>query len=610
MAGRVATCAERDEDAAVCDAVCDRERLEALARTGLSDQPDPDMQYFADWVREVLEVPTAMVSLVQADRQVFPGAAGLDERVQRSRSLPLSESLCKHVVATARPLTIDDVRVDPRSRDNPAFPQLGIIAYAGVPLTDRRGMVLGSLCAVDQVPRQWSPDDVAALARIARACATDLRLRLADHDTNREEGRRNAAEAGRRRAFDRSQELLAASQAFMDTVTLSDVRDRIGELLTSALRPALLDVVVVDGRDRVHQLGRAEPGNGSEAVTGPGSPAALAIEQERILYYPDRDAFERAHPGRPSELTRALGLHSVAAAPLPSADGPIGAVVLGWPRPNAVDATDLLTVATIGGYAGQALGRARRLSHHVGVAHEMQAAMLTTLPKVPGLTMAARYQPADSRETVGGDWYDATPLTDPGRLDDEVLMLSVGDIVGHSLHAVTIMGQVRSMLRQSASDHPGGPPSLILEAFEAANTRFDLGAAGTAIVTHLRRPPGGPWSVTWTNAGHPPPILVGPDGTVEYLAEHDPLFGFELTGPGERADHRRGLPPGSLLFLYTDGLVERRDSDLDAGTARLVDLLLAVHDREPQEIVDVAVDEIAPGAPDDVVALAIRIPAG
>lgn len=610
MAGRVATCADEIDDAAVCDAVCDRERLEALARTGLSDVSDPEMEFFACWVREALEVPTAMVSLVQADRQVFPGAAGLEPSLQRSRSTPLSGSLCKFVVATAQPLTIPDVREDPRSRENPVFPQLGIIAYAGTPLTDRNGTVLGSLCAIDQVPRQWSPEDVAALGRIARACTTELRLRLADHDTHREEGLRTTAELGRRRAYERSQELLGASQAFMETVTQADVRVKLGELLTAALEPARLDVVILDGGRRLHQLEPAEPADGTSAGTGPGSPAATAIAQGRILHYPDPDAFESAHPGAPTDRLHRLGLHAVVAAPLPAADGPVGAVVLGWTRPHTLDPTDLLTVATIGGYAGQALGRARRLSHHVGVAHEMQAAMLTTLPKVPGLPMAARYEPADSRETVGGDWYDATPLPDPDRPGEDVLMLSVGDIVGHSLHAVTIMGQVRSMLRQSASDHPGGPPSMILDSFEAANTQFDLGAAGTAIVTRLRRSPGAGWTVTWTNAGHPPPILVGPDGTAELLEAHDPLFGFGLTGPGGRADHERDLVPGSLFFLYTDGLVERRDSDLDAGTARLVELLGTVHDREPQAIVDAAMDELAPGARDDVVAFAIRVPAG
>jgi serine phosphatase RsbU (regulator of sigma subunit) len=267
---------------------------------------------------------------------------------------------------------------------------------------------------------------------------------------------------------------------------------------------------------------------------------------------------------------------------------------------------DLLTIATIASYAGQALGRARVLHHRTSVAHELQNAMLTTLPKVDGLAMAARYEPADTRENVGGDWFDAAPIQDPAWPEDEVLALSVGDIIGHTLHAATIMGQVRSMLRQSAWDHPGGPPSLILRAFETANLGLDLTAAGTAVVAHLRRDGTGEWRMVWTNAGHPPPVLLLPDGSTELLTEHDALFGFALTSEAARSDHARRLPPGSTVFLYTDGLVERRHSDLDAGTDALLDLLDRLRDHDPQDIVDTTVTTLAAEAQDDVVAFAIR----
>jgi serine phosphatase RsbU (regulator of sigma subunit) len=298
----------------------------------------------------------------------------------------------------------------------------------------------------------------------------------------------------------------------------------------------------------------------------------------------------------------------VVAVPLPGGSGPIGAVVLGWPVPHAVEPADLLTIATIAGYAGQALDRARVLHHRISVARELQNAMLTTLPKIDGLPMAARYVPADARENVGGDWFDAAPLVDPLHPDVQILAVSVGDIIGHTLHAATIMGQVRSMLRQSAWDHPGGPPSLILGAFETANLGLDLTAGGTTVVTHLCRSRGGDWTMTWTNAGHPPPILLLADGTTELLSEHDALFGFALTSSLPRRDHQRDIAPGSTLFLYTDGLVECRDSDIDTGTDALLAVLDEVRDRTPQEIVDATVSRLAADSPDDVVAFAIRFP--
>lgn len=593
------------DDVELCAALHDPERLQALERSGLGAQPDPGMDFYASWVCRALGVPGAAVSLIRNDVQVMPGAAGLPAPLNTDRSVPLPASLCRWVIAAAQPMVIPDTAADDRTRDSFAVSDLGTGAYAGIPLFDREGHVLGALCATDHTPREWAPNDLDTLTNIARACATELQLRLADHDASREEYRRDRSEAGQQRAYDRSQTLLAASQTFIDTVTVSDVRARVTELLGSAVDPAHLDVAILDSNDQPSDAAQDQPG-----LWGPGMPGSEVIEHRRILHYPDRVAFDRAHPGPTGAAVRALGLQSVVVVPLPTTDRMVGAVMLGWTVPYAVEPTDLLTIATIAGYAGHALGRARLLSHRTSVAHEMQSAMLTELPKRDDLPMAARYLPADTRETVGGDWYDAALLLDPAHPDDEVLLVSVGDIVGHALPAVTVMGQVRCMLRQAASDHPGGPPSLIFDSFETANQQFDLGAGGTALLAQLRRSPDSGWSMIWTNAGHPPPVLLGPDGSIRLLDAHDVLFGFRLIRPGERADHRVDIPAGSLLFFYTDGLIERRDSDIDAGIERLVRLLDAVRDREPEDVVDTVVDTLAPdGHDDDVVAFAIRVPA-
>ena len=482
----------------------DPARLRALERTGLGPEPDPDMEFFASWVHRALNVPVALVSLVQAHQQVFPGMVGLPEPWATTRSTPLRHSLCQHVVAE-QPLVIADVRAHPLVRDDLAVLDLGIAAYAGMPLTDEAGNVLGSLCAIDTEPRTWTAPELDMLRDIARACSTDLRLRLARFDAGREGDRRDEFEHAQRRAYERSQTLLLASQAFTDTRTTEDVRARIGELLTVELHPAYIGVVVCDERGRLQRLDTdvvASSGT-SPGVTRPDVsatqtlrldaplPSAAAVRERRIVHHLDRDDFDRRYPPQTRAALRELGLHSVVAVPLPGGSGPIGAVVLGWPVPHAVEPADLLTIATIAGYAGQALDRARVLHHRISVARELQNAMLTTLPKIDGLPMAARYVPADARENVGGDWFDAAPLVDPLHPDVQILAVSVGDIIGHTLHAATIMGQVRSMLRQSAWDHPGGPPSVILGAFETANLGLDLTAGGTTVVTHLCRTRGG-----------------------------------------------------------------------------------------------------------------------
>ena len=593
-------------------ALCDPARLQALHESGLTAEADPVMDVFAERVRRWLGVPVALVSVVQPDRQVLPGLAGLPEPWATHRATPISHSFCQHVVTTARPLVVSDAREHPLVQDNLAVPDLKVVAYLGMPLTDADGHVLGSLCAIDSEPRSWTDDHVQLLRELAYACSTELRLRLARVDAARERRRRDELDVALHRSFERSQTLLAASQAFTDTRTVQDVRARIGELVDSELRPSYVGLVLRYGR-RLRRLPDARMPPGAEdddpwSDYGLDSPllTATAVREQRLIHYSDRAAFDADHPPEVSNLLLRLGLHAVVAAPLPGTDGPLGAVVLGWDAPRPLESADLVTVTTIAGYAAQALGRARHLQERVSVAHRLQQAMLTTLPDLPDLPMAAGYRPADSREDVGGDWYDVSPMPDPARADDLVLSVSVGDVIGHTLQAATVMGQVRSMLRQAAWDHPGGPPSRILTAFEDADTGLGLGAAGTAVLAQLRRDRAGNWTLVWTNAGHPGPVLISPDGGTEVLAEHDALFGFRLVPT--RTDHHRPLPPGTTLFLYTDGLVERRGSDIDAGTERLLGLLDGQHRRPVADLVEEVLSRLGADALDDVVALAVRVP--
>ena len=591
-----------------CADLSDPDRLRALEHTGLTAEPDERLDGFAAWVREALDVPVALVSLVRPDSQIFPGMSGLPEPWAGKRSTPLSHSFCRHVVLTAEPLVVPDARDHPLVRDNLAIPDLGVVAYAGMPLTDAAGNVLGSLCAIDGTPRAWTDTELATLRRIAAACATELRLRLATYDAGREEVRRDRLEAAQKRSFRRSQTLLLASQAFTDTTDVDDVLTRIRALVHTELRPAYVGAVVLDEQHRTVRL--ADDPVALAPTHTPDLdahlPSARAMREAAILHYPDRRSFDAANPPAAAAIMRHLGLHSVVAVPLPGTDGPLGSIVLGWEIPNVVEAEDLLTIATIGGYASQALARARILQHRMSVAHALQNAMLTSLPTVDGLRMVARYAPADAREHVGGDWYDAAAVPHPAHPGRPALIVSTGDIIGHDLDAAMIMGQVRSMLRQTAWDHPADPPSAVLRAFEAADHGLHLGARGTAVLARLVETAAGTWTLSWTNAGHPPPILLLPGGTADLLHGHDPLFGFEFTADAPRTDRHREIPPGSTLFLYTDGLVEHRGSDLDVGTEALLDLLRRNHDRPVEDLVDLAVGTLAPDTPDDVVVFAIR----
>jgi GAF domain-containing protein len=596
------------------DVLGDSGRLRSLAETGLRAESDPDMDVFAERVRRRLRAPVALVSLVRGDDQVLPGLAGLPEPWASRRSTPLTHSFCRYVVASAEPVIVSDARGHLPVRDNLAVSELGVIAYAGMPLTDAPGNVLGSLCAIDTRPRKWTSVELDDLSEIAGTCSTELRLRLSRVDAETERQRRDQLEQRLRRSFDRSQALLDAAQSFAGTATVDDVRARVSELVMGQLRPSYVGLVLLDERGRLRRLHDDQFPPGAED-TGPWAeydlrtrlPTATAARQRRLVVYTDRASYDADHGEQARQLLRALGLHAVVVAPLLDADVALGSVALGWDAPREFDPSDLLTVTTIAGFTAQALDRARRLQQRDSVAHRLQQAMLTTLPRTAGVDMAARYQPADSREQVGGDWYDAAPLPDRDDPDGRDLAVSVGDIIGHNLEAATVMGQVRSMLRQAAWDHPGESPSRTLVAFEHAAAGLALDATGTALLAHLHRGRDRQWTMTWTNAGHPPPVLIRPDEPAVLLDGHDVLFGFPALRGRVRRDQCVELQPGSTLFLYSDGLVEKRGSDIDAGTEQLVGLLDAHRDASPQDIVDTAVDALGIESPDDVVAFAIRL---
>jgi serine phosphatase RsbU (regulator of sigma subunit) len=139
---------------------------------------DPAFERFARLARQMLGVPVALVSFVSADEQVFPGALGLPDPWQGSRRTPLTHSFCQHVVRTRAPLAISDARLDPLVWENLAIRDLSVVAYLGIPLVGAAGEVVGSLCAIDHQPRDWTGTEVAVLQDLADACSSELQLRL------------------------------------------------------------------------------------------------------------------------------------------------------------------------------------------------------------------------------------------------------------------------------------------------------------------------------------------------------------------------------------------------------------------------------------------------
>ncbi|MFI7178564.1 SpoIIE family protein phosphatase [Streptomyces spororaveus] len=595
---------------------------------GLSAASDTGMDRFARLVSRLLRVPVAFVSLVEEDRQILPGLCGLPEPWAGSRALPLSHSLCRYVVASGQPLVVPDARADDRLRTNPAIADLGLIAYAGMPLTDADGLVLGSLCAIDHEPRTWGDGELADLKDLAAACSAELCLRILSAQSRSAQKVLETARAAAERAWsdaerleqeaqagmDHAELLLRASEELAQTSGLEDVRRRLRELFAGVGKPSYVGLLVAD-EDELHRVADPDIEHSveREVLTLPVSaafPSTRAMRERRAVFVPDREALVAGYSPEAVGFFDRMGFTTVLCLPLWGSRALLGVLAVCWAKRHEVGVTERATLTAASGYIAQAVERALYLDERISVARQLQEAMLTDLPVADHIEISALYEPAAVGDMIGGDWYDAyhLPPASPGG-EPGALMVTVGDITGHDMHAATIMGQIRSMLRQATLDHPPYSPATALTALDTACSILPFEAGGTLVHARLDLADGGPdWTLTWSNAGHPPPLLLTPDGRVTLLEEHDILLHRDL-GPSRRTEAQRGLPSGSTLLFYTDGLIERRGHDIDASLAQLVALLARHGDRPLPELLHRISKRLVAAAPgDDVVVLALRVP--
>lgn len=166
-----------NDESSAQDHLGDRGRLRSLAESGLLDAPERQaLNRYARIASRALAAPVSLVSLVDAERQFFAAAHGLEAPWSERRQTPLSHSFCQHVVNERSALVVEDARNDERVCDNLAIKELNVAAYAGVPLKDADGNVLGSFCVIDEQPRSWAPDDLKLLRFLADAVAEEIEL--------------------------------------------------------------------------------------------------------------------------------------------------------------------------------------------------------------------------------------------------------------------------------------------------------------------------------------------------------------------------------------------------------------------------------------------------
>jgi serine phosphatase RsbU (regulator of sigma subunit) len=311
------------------------------------------------------------------------------------------------------------------------------------------------------------------------------------------------------------------------------------------------------------------------------------------------------HVDDPSPLATAARRHvpvrswspAALAVPARTADTTFGALEFRFAAEEALDDDAIAMSRTLADLMAPALHRARLYEEEREAAHQLQRSFLPAVPDhLPGAEFAGCYRPADQHHDIGGDWYDAFPLPG-GRLG-----FAVGDVVGHDLRAAAAMGRLHSALSiLAAAPHDG--PSPVLDALDRASS--SIPGAGLTTIGYAEYDPA-TGRLRYACAGHPPPLLVT-DHHARFLTGGRSRPLGAATGP--RAEATVDITPGSMLLWYSDGLVERRDADLDAGLDRLASVASRLAGADPQTWCDAVIAELTGGQRlhDDVVLICLRL---
>jgi PAS domain S-box-containing protein len=326
-------------------------------------------------------------------------------------------------------------------------------------------------------------------------------------------------------------------------------------------------------------------------------PRCLAAGRPVIVNLADDEQLGSAAP-TPERIAayRAVGLHSAFVVPLTARGRPLGALSLlrAGDSPPFTEGLDVVVARTLAGRAAVDVDHAYRYTHEHRVARELQRSLLSE-PRAshPGIEVASLYLPAGDGALVGGDWFDVIPFKDGRHLK------VMGDVMGHGVEAAVAMSHYRSMLRIVAGD--GLPPHHILERLDRAVEQSGLDRAATCLVAVVDRREG---VCEVASAGHPPPVLIDPGpagGRVARLPVGPPLG----TGFGGYVTTALPCSPGTVLFMYTDGLVERRGEDLEVSIEQLTRLTVPARGRL-DELLEEVVDRFAETAEDDIAVLVSR----
>ncbi|WP_432484948.1 PP2C family protein-serine/threonine phosphatase [Kineococcus esterisolvens] len=300
-------------------------------------------------------------------------------------------------------------------------------------------------------------------------------------------------------------------------------------------------------------------------------------------------------------LLRRLGLGSAVVVPLRARGQVTGALtLLSGPDRPPYTADDLQTASDLGARAGVALENARLYAQQRRSSETLQRSLLTPPTDAPGLEVATRYIPAAEAAQVGGDWYDAFAQPDGSTT------VVIGDVMGHDVSAAASMGQLRTLVRALAYDRSAAPRE-VLHRLDHLLEGLGVTTLATAVVLQLdARSTPGHRGIRWCTAGHLPPVVAAPDGSVSELEGDGLIIG--LGAHHDRVQHEAQLALGSTVLLYTDGLVERRDRPMEERLQELRATVADLAGAPLEELCDELIRRMLPeGTDDDVAIAAVRV---
>ncbi|MFW6691866.1 SpoIIE family protein phosphatase [Streptomyces sp. MAR4 CNX-425] len=372
--------------------------------------------------------------------------------------------------------------------------------------------------------------------------------------------------AADRAAAERAALMQRATRRLAEAVTAQDVMAAVADGVVAPLGASGLTVHGLYG-DRLTLIGSqgyeesfARLLASRSGAAGVRRPERDALRTRTPLYLSSREEYLERYPDR-GDVARESGKQAWAFLPLTVSGRGIGTAVISFDRPRVLDEDERTLLTALSGLIAQALERAALYDAATTRARTLQRGLLPReLPEVSAVLTAARYQAARQGADVGGDWYDVIPLSAAR------VALVIGDVMGHGMAEAATMGGLRTAAR-TLSDLEL-PPDEILGHLDDIVRELGDDTFVTCLygvydpVTRL---------LSYASAGHPPPAVVRPDGTVGFLSPPPNAPLGVATPPFDTGETE--LPAGALLALYTDGLVENLDRDLSAGTDRLAGVL-------------------------------------